>query len=197
MAETRQASVPTWLTILLAVALVLALWALVTARGAAGAAEANAEQLARPDLDLAVVPGGPQRFPDAFDAAVGDLDGDEAVDPTAHRWITVVLHNDGASDAEGVDVTLDLGDVGTPTYLADLPGFRDLDVGEDGPLVALELGGIDAQESARVFVGLPADALPEPVAEEWSLAYREYLGRADVFVDGNDVAIDRWYGDLL
>lgn len=57
MAETRQASVPTWLTILLAVALVLALWALVTARGAAGAAEANAEQLARPDLELSVVPG--------------------------------------------------------------------------------------------------------------------------------------------
>lgn len=166
MAETRQASVPTWLTILLVVALVLALWALVTARGAAGEAAANTEQLARPDLDLAVVPGGPQRFPDAFDAAVDDLDDDDVVDATTHRWITVVLHNDGASDAQGVDVTLDLG-------------------------------SIDAQESAQVFVGVAADALPEPVAEEWSTAYRSYLGRADVFVDGNDVAIDRWYGGLL
>lgn len=197
MAETRQAAVPTWLTILLAVALVIALWALVTARGAAGRAEANGEQLARPDLDLVVVPGGPERFPDAFDAAVDDLDEDEAVDPTAHHWITVVLHNDGASDAQGVDVTLDLGDVGTPTYLADLSGFRDLDVGSDGPLVELGIDSIDAGDAAQVFVGIPSDALPEPVTDDWSRAYGDYVGRADVFVGGDDAAIDRWYGGSL
>ena len=78
--------------------------------------------------------------------------------------------------------------------LSALPGFRDLDIGVDGPLVQLGVGAIDATETAHVFVGIPADALPEAAADDWSQAYRDYLGRADVFVDGNDVAADSWYG---
>lgn len=198
MADTNRATVPTWLTILLAVALVLGLWALVAARGAAATAEANAERLARPDLDLAVVPGGPQRFAEAFEAAVEDQD-DEAVDPATHRWLTVVVHNDGSADAEDVNVTLDLdlGDVEAPVYLADLSGFRDLDVGSDGPLVELGINEVDAGDAAWVFIGVPTDALPEQVAETWGDAFRDYLGRADVFAGDVDVAIDRWYGGML
>lgn len=197
MADAKNAHVPTWLTILAVAALALGLWALVAARGAASTAEANAARLARPDLDVNVVPGGPQRFPDAFDAAVDDADDAEGVDPTTRRWVTVVVHNDGSAEAEDTAVTLDLGAVDTPIYLADLPGFLDLDVGTDGPLVELDVGDIEAETSVRVFVGIPAAALPEAVAADWPAAYRDYIGRADVFADGVDVAVDRWFGGPL
>lgn len=192
-AQPPAPAMPRWATIGLALALVLAVWALMSARSANATATENEAARTVADLDLTLVPGGPERFSSSFEAAVEDGDADD-LDADARDWLTIIVRNTG--DAEAQDVALD-ADVLAPDgtrSIGEMATFEDLEASVTDGLLQLELGDVGADERATVFVGFAADALPGDVAEAWFAEHARAVRAITARADGDDETLAAVYG---
>lgn len=170
-------SSPTWVLWLFGIALiVLFIWLWNTANSAKATAEANAALLARPQVELHYLAGGPSRFGEQFEEAVDDAEL-EGFSSEEFVWSTVLVTNEGLVEMDDVLLRLSLVEGVQPTVLAALPSFGSgVDAEETEAGLEVDLRDIGEGEVARVFLGFRPQQLPERVAANWAGSYQAILG---------------------
>lgn len=193
MADTQK-SVPMWVTGAIVVLFVLSLWALFSARSAGESAANIEETVTTPDMNLILVRGGPDRFEDHFTEAVEDA-GDDELDPGALEWITILVRNDGVGDAEDLELQATVASPETVTALADPSGFTDMESEVQDGVLTIELGDVDDEERAVVFLGFDPENLPEEVSDDWASQYLRAVDVLTAHVEGVDEVAAEVYGN--
>lgn len=195
MAENQtQATAPTWIKLAIAVLFVLSVWALFAARSAGATAERSDQLLSVPELELTLLRGGPNRFADAFAEALEEADATD-LDVDEHVWITVLLRNEGAADADDVSLQARIASPDEVVSLARVPGFQGLDSEFEEGVLSLEVGDIDTEEAATVFLGFDPEALPEELGGDWAGQYARSVDVISAHVDGSDERAAVVYGN--
>ncbi|MDZ7801697.1 MAG: hypothetical protein U5K81_13035 [Trueperaceae bacterium] len=194
--QSTTATVPTWVKLAVAVLLVLSLWALFSARSATSTANDNQQRLQVPEIQLSLVPGAPERFPDAFEEAVGDA-GAEELDVDALNWVTVLVRNAGGADAE--DVILEGRMLGADSVeaIGETSSFQDFEVAVEEGALQMTLNDVDAGETGRVFLGFPNDALPEEVVANWAANYQLAIDRVIAREEDGDEPMVTLFGAAM
>jgi hypothetical protein len=167
---------PTWALWVFGIALaILFIWLWNTANSAKATAERNAALLARPELEVAYLVGGPTRFEERFDEAVEDAEL-ESFDSADYLWSTALVSNDGIDEIDA-SLAAELQPELEPTILVSLPGFGDHEVSREGEATVIDLNELDEGESALVFFGFDRENLPEGYATDWAGNFQGTLDR--------------------
>lgn len=193
---TTQTEMPAWAKIALILALILALWGLFTARSAASTAQENLATRMVPELELNLVPGGPERFASRFESAMEDAD-DAEFDVGAHTWLTVIVENRGDGDADDAALEADVLAPEAAVAVGEMASFEDLEMERQEDLLELTLGDVDAGETATVFLGFETDALPEALAEAWAADHRLAVTSISATTDSMEGPAATLYGSGL
>lgn len=191
-----ETTAPTWIKVAIVILLVLSLWALFAARSAGSTAAANEARARVADVGLTLVAGGPERFAEAFEEAVGDADADD-LDAGAYVWTSLLVRNEGAADAQEVTVEADVLSADSAQVLGQMAGFQDLEVEIADGTLELSLGDVDTGETATVFLGFEPGALPEGLEAAWAADHALVVDTVSAFVDGADDPTATLYGAAL
>lgn len=193
---TTQTATPTWLKIAVFLALILALWGLFTARSAASTAQENQAMRTVPEMELTLVPGGPERFADSFESAMEDA-GDAEFEVGARAWLTVIVENRGDGDASDTALEADVLAPQAAVAVGEMASFEDLEMERQEDLLELTLGDVDAGETATVFLGFETDALPDALAEAWAADHRLAVTSITATTDSMEEPAATLYGSGL
>lgn len=178
-----------WGVGLVTVGLFIAVFAV--AIGARNQAIENAETVLKPEWKVSYVPGGPLRFPDAFED-VEDDDRSAEMEPNRYLWSTVIITNTG--EAEAINASADITTtvpvshafVSSDAYLLGL-GMEGLD-DDDMRSVSADIGELSPEETVLVFLAMSPTDIPGPPYDEatrkdWLKDYSAYLNKIRVESD--------------
>lgn len=194
--QSTTATVPTWVKLAVAVLLVLSLWALFSARSATATANDNQQRLQVPEIQLSLVAGAPERFPEAFEEALGDA-GAEELDVDALNWATVLVRNVGGADAD--DVILEGRMLGADSVeaIGETSSFQDFEVEVVEGALQMTLNDVDAGDTGRVFLGFPDDVLPEEVVANWATNHTLAIDRVIAREEDGDEPMVTLFGAAM
>jgi hypothetical protein len=185
-AGSETSGVPSWALWLIGITFaILFIWLWNTANSAKSLARENASLLARPELEMSYLVGGPKRFQEQFTEALEDaeLEGFESANCL---WSTAMVSNEGIYEVDDVRLTADFHTGQMPTILAFLPSFgRNLDTEESEGGLQVSLRDIDDDEVALVFFGFDPAALPEALSSDWTGRYQTVV--SDITVEADDI----------
>jgi hypothetical protein len=165
-----------WTFVKWVVAILILVWLYNIATGARSVAEGNADALSQPVFDMTFVPGGPNRFADAFSEA--QEASEDTIEPSTMLWATLITQNESTADGQEINLEAQFIQGVTPTVLASLPGYgNELTVMEADADPALELGmeSLNAGDESFVFFGFNPQELPQGLRDDWASGYQQVL----------------------
>lgn len=176
---------------LIVIPIVVAIWLFNIASNARATAQTNAEAVQVPRFELALVPGGPERFAETFQEAVDELGEEEELDATQYLWSTYVVRNIGERDA--ADLTFDVtAAIPIDRLLIAPPGFGNdasIEHEEGSNQATVDLEELDEGDQVLLFVGMSpqnlmqsytsAEAIRQPYDKEakriWARDFELYF----------------------
>lgn len=182
MAE-KQVIGKTMFYIVVAVLAVGIIWVYTIANNANNQASQNAAAVQIPEYDLSYVAGGPERFSEDFTTATEEA---ENVNPGNYLWSTVILENNGESDAEEVELNITAAIPVRSVYFSTTDRFVDAEVSEteEPKVVTINMESLDAEESFKVFLGMNPPEYSRPFdLKKWANEYQTYLEKISIESD--------------
>lgn len=176
----------------LAVAVIIALfiWAFSVAQGARDTANENATRLLMPTFEMNLLPGGPERLPEAYEGIV-NTETESEISEEDYLWATVVLRNTGFGDAEetGIHIrhTAPLEHVLVST--AGWGAEASVESGDSPNVTVATVNSMNARDASYLFLAVSPEAVTEMIGTAgntraaWSDEYYEQLVQS-VSLDG-------------
>lgn len=167
------------LLVIVIIAVVIGLLAL--AGSANNKAKQNMAKLNVPEYEIWYLPGGPQRFSDNFQDA--NSEGDKAkVKQDAYIWSTVLVKNDGLSEANNVSIQVDAA-LPLSQILVTPPGYGNeasIEFSEeDNTRATIDIESIGTEETTYIFVGFTPETIAQfndhYQSESWLERYKSAL----------------------
>lgn len=190
--NTPKRSTPWWMVVLAIVAAVALIWTFFAAINARDLASNNEARILVENLDASYVAGAPDRFPERFDEAMNEVEED--IQPDDLLWTTLIVANHGLGEAEDVTGTVALAPGLDPILTADLAGFSDLEVTTEEQTLELDLGDMDVDDTAFVFMGFQPTNVADTIEDNWAAFHDQTVDFVRV---SSDDSLDVLYGDYL
>lgn len=156
-------------------AIAIVIWLFNIATQARSLAQSNAETVNVPIFQVAMVPGGPQRFNDEFEKALearAEQGGEEAenlaLEPADYLWMTLVVRNIGVESARDLEVELNTTAPIQQVFFAG-PGWSNESAIEHEPganSAALTFESLVRDDEAFIFIAMNPNAYEMPYTEE-------------------------------
>lgn len=190
--NTQKRSAPWWMMILAIVAVIVLIWTFFAAINARDLATANETRIRVERLDANYVAGAPERFTERFDEAMNEVEQD--IQPDDLLWTTLIVANRGLGEAEDVTGTVTLAPGLDPILTADLAGFSDLEVTTEEQTLELDIGDLDVDDTALVFMGFQPNNVADAIEDAWAGFHDQTV---DFIQVSSDDSVDVLYGDFL
>lgn len=183
--------------VLLYVAVIaIAIWLFNIAMDARSLAQSNAETVNVPIFELAMVPGGPERFVDEFEDALearAEQGAEEAevaaIEPADYLWMTLVVRNIGQENADELELVLDTT-APIQQLLFAAPGWDNVseieyEVGTRTATIGFE--SLVRDDEAFIFIAMTPNAFEAPYTDQahrmWARDFELYFERVHVDSD--------------
>lgn len=182
------------------VVIALFIWAFSVGQGAQSTADENSERLTTSAFQYSFVPGGPERFSEAYGDAI-NVDTEEQITEEDYLWSTVILEN--TSYGEARDLALEVQtSVPIGQTVVTAPGFQNeasVSESEDAPdTITVNMESLNQTDRAYLFLGVTPEAVPDNFSTagagdraQWARDYELLLQR--LVVDSNDTDVT-FYG---
>ena len=169
--------------IVVAVVVLLFIWAFSTANKAKTLAEDNAESLNTPTYTMSMLLGGPERFADNFDN-IDNVEPDK-VTIEDYVWATVKIKNIGHGDASNAEILIKRT-IPVEQVLVSSTGYGNevkVESGEEPNTTLITMNHITAQEPLYIFLGVKSNTLPE-TWNSWKEDYEDTI--TSIEIEGDD-----------
>ena len=174
-----------YLKIALAVGFVI--WVIFSINGVQGTAQENNNLILKPEYETSFVPGGPERFSDAY-SEIENTDT-EKVEKGDYLWGTILISNRGRESGENVNINIETT-AAMDQILVNPSGWSNelnIETADNKMSTDITINQINIDDTARIFVGFNKDKITIS-SQEWIDNYKNYLKRISIESDnGEDI----------
>jgi hypothetical protein len=178
-----------YLKIGLAVAFII--WLIFSINSLQSTAQKNSNLILRPEYETSFIPGGPERFSDAY-SEVENVDTEANVKESNYLWSTILIANKGKKDAKDLNINIETA-AAMDKILVNPSGWSNeinIETEDNKMSTEITINEVDIDDTARIFIGFSKDKI-NVSAQNWADNYDNYLKRIKIESDNIE---DTFYG---
>jgi len=167
-----------YLKIGLAIAFVI--WVIISINGLQGTAQENSNLILRPDYETSFIPGGPERFSDAY-ADVENIDTEAKVEEGDYLWSTILIANRGKKDGQELNINIETAAAMDQILVSPTGYSNEVNIETEDNKMSTEITveELEIDDTARIFIGFSKDKM-NVNEQNWADSYEDYLKRISI-----------------
>ncbi|PTV93242.1 hypothetical protein C8C76_14617 [Halanaerobium saccharolyticum] len=167
-----------YLKIGLAIAFVI--WVIISINGLQGTAQENSNLILRPDYETSFIPGGSERFSDAY-ADVENIDTEAKVEEGDYLWSTILIANRGKKDGQELNINIETAAAMDQILVSPTGYSNEVNIETEDNKMSTEITveELEIDDTARIFIGFSKDKM-NVNEQNWADSYEDYLKRISI-----------------
>ena len=161
-------------------ALAFLIWVIFSINSLQGTAQENSNLILRPEYETSYLPGGPERFSDAY-AEVENVDTEAKVEEGDYLWSTVLIANKGKKDAKEITINIETAAAMGKILVSPSGWSNEINIETEDNKMSTEItvSELDIDDTARIFIGYNKDKM-DVNAQNWADNYKNYLKKINI-----------------